>query len=142
MATIATSVVIYRPVDVVYAYFIRPEQLWGTRPGSPIQAPPGLVGLGTHLRGRADTPDGPVETDLEVVELVPDARLAVRDRGMGQRRAEWAYTFTSLPEGTRVDFAQELALPSAAKTTPDLGDPTMNTIAQTFAGFIFDQVHT
>lgn len=107
------SIEIAAPVEVVFEYVadFRNALRWmhnfsrfEPEPGTPPR------GLGARVQATGTAFGIPVSTRLEVVEYVPNQRLASRTTGRVTSASTW--TFEPLPGGTRVTFTGSYELPA------------------------------
>jgi len=106
MATVTVSVTIGRPVVDVYRVLTTPELTprWSSNALDEQMTTPGPIRVGSRRRatvGRLG--GGTTENEIEVTELEPERRIAVRSvKAPVAFSSEW--TFAPVDGGTRVDW--------------------------------------
>jgi uncharacterized protein YndB with AHSA1/START domain len=102
-------VTIRRPPGEVFAYLSRFENIprWNYAIAETRQTSDGPVGVGTTYRQRRTVPR-PSEEAFEVIEYVPDTRIAIRG-DLGPLEGTLTYQLDAVPGGTRLTNDADLA---------------------------------
>lgn len=105
----ANTVTIRRPPAVVFAYLTTFENIprWNYAIADTRKTSPGPVGIGATYRQRRTVPR-PAEESFEVVEFVPDERVAIRG-DLGPLHGTVRYQLEAVPEGTRLTNEADLS---------------------------------
>lgn len=109
MTRVETFVVIQKPVEEVFAYVIRPENLPEWAPGY-LEATPtsrGPIGVGSTSRRVTDFGGRRSESEHVVTEFEPNVRISVRTKS-GPLEIDEIFEFEAVEGGTRVTIAEEV----------------------------------
>lgn len=132
MPAVERSVVIARPLDVVFAFVADPTNGRAWRTSLAEVSADGPLAVGTVFRQRVSGPGGgTVPADIRVTELVPGRRVAFIGVA-GPLRPEVAFDFEPVEGGTKVTFSISAPLTGPKKLF--LGPIVQRSIAAEIAG--------
>jgi uncharacterized protein YndB with AHSA1/START domain len=114
MADVRVAVTIERPVADVFRVLSTPEitPRWSSNAIEEHTTTPGPPGIGSRRRAKVRRlGGGTLENEIEVTEFEPERRIAVKSiESIVPFTSSW--TFTSVGEGTKVDWSWDFDLPA------------------------------